>query len=364
MANIPTPAQLAYFAAHPHDNLVPDIIACCSVCGIASVVFILLRLWARHLIHGRVVVNMSDWLLIIAFIFFAVFDICFALTTKYGSGRHIIYITDARMLQILNLVDENTYCYAMAFIKLSILKVYGDIFPSKKFHHCLWAMAIFMGAWAITFSASAIFQCTPIEYNWDLTIPGGFCINYGANVMAAGILNILTDFIILVMPIPLVLKLHTSTQKKLQIIFAFALGSSACIISFIRLGYGSKVGSTADGSWDNIPAGLASVAELMIGILAASIPTYRPIYRRFMNGSAMAQTQAGYNSDRQNYGNDSSLNKSTLRRVQIFSQHDGEPREKGDGIHITNQVEMSVYDSKEEEWDQKRRRQSDEERLT
>jgi hypothetical protein len=36
---------------------------------------------------------------------FAVFDICFAMSVKYGGGRHIILVTDpndARMLQIVS----------------------------------------------------------------------------------------------------------------------------------------------------------------------------------------------------------------------------------------------------------------------
>ena len=39
-------------------------------------------------------------------VFNVVFDVCFALTTKYGGGRHIIYITDARMLQIVSLETQ------------------------------------------------------------------------------------------------------------------------------------------------------------------------------------------------------------------------------------------------------------------
>ncbi|KAF4630097.1 hypothetical protein G7Y89_g8043 [Cudoniella acicularis] len=343
MPNIPTASELAYYEAHPNDNLVPDILACCSICSVASAIFILFRLWARRLVYGRLHVNATDWLLIIAWVFYIVFDVCFALTTKYGGGRHIIYITDAKILQILNLADENTYCFAMAFIKLSILKMYGDIFISKRFHYCLWAVAVFMIAWATAFSLTAIFQCTPIAFNWDITITDGFCINYGAVVMAAGAFNIATDLTILVMPIPMVLRLHTSKQKKWQVIFAFALGSSACIISIVRLGFASKVGTTADGSWDDIPAGLASTAELMTGILAASIPTYRPLYLHLVYGSATGKTQVG-SSGRNRYGPNSS-NKNPSLGVKIFSGDNSSPSKEGSGINVTSEVEMTVYNN-------------------
>lgn len=43
------------------------------------------------------------------------------------------------------------------------------------------------------------------------------------------------------------------------------------------------MGSTADPTWDDMPAALVSVAELMAGFLAASIPTYRPLWRRIFS---------------------------------------------------------------------------------
>lgn len=119
----------------------------------------------------------------------------------------------------------------MAFIKLSILKIYGEIFISRRFHICLWIVASFMLVWAVSFSLAAIFQCTPIAYNWNTGISGGHCINYGVVVIAAGALNIITDFTLLLIPIPLVWRLHTSKQKKWQIILTFALGSRYVIYS-------------------------------------------------------------------------------------------------------------------------------------
>lgn len=113
----------------------------------------------------------------------------------------------------------------MAFIKLSILMLYGEIFISRRFHICLWLIASFMLLWAVSLSFAAIFQCTPIAYNWDTSIQGGSCINYGAVVIAGGALNIVTDFVILTAPIPLVMRLHTNSQKKWQILLTFAMGS-------------------------------------------------------------------------------------------------------------------------------------------
>ncbi|RYP41490.1 hypothetical protein DL767_000995 [Monosporascus sp. MG133] len=261
--------DMAWLQAHAHETLVPNMIVCASVCSAATVAFVVLRLRSRWIMHGYLRLEASDWLILISFLFFAAFVICFGLTTLYGAGRHAIAVTDRRKLQILSLLGETIYFYSMAFIKLSILSLYARIFPSRRFRWYLWGIAAFMVAWALQGSFVTVFQCTPIEYGWNRELPGGRCINYGLSVLISGIANIITDFVILCAPIPLVLRLQVTPQKKRLLIFTFALGGS------LRLG-------EFDGTWTGIPAAMINIVELMAGILAASIPTYRPLYRRWL----------------------------------------------------------------------------------
>ncbi|RYO83906.1 hypothetical protein DL766_001733 [Monosporascus sp. MC13-8B] len=349
MPALPTEEQVAYMLAHPDDNLIPNIIACTSICGIASIVFLALRFSSQRLVSSRGP-TLSDWLLIIGWVFFAVFDVCFAMTTRYGGGKHIIYVTDPRMLQILNLANENTYCYAMAFIKLSLLSLYGSVFTSKRFRYCVWAVAAVVTTWAVSIATVGIFQCTPIAFGWDPTIPGGYCFNYGLVVLIGGIINIVTDLTILCMPIPLVWKLHVTRQKKLLLCFTFAMGGSACIISMVRLAFALEVGSTADGSWDNIPAGLLSVVELMTGILAVSIPTYRPLYRRLVEGPSWVKQsiQNDYASGNRNAEYHRSFGREGPRSVSVSAGRVSVGTRQG--ISVTNQIELTVHTSKGGSW--------------
>lgn len=112
--------------------------------------------------------------------------------------------------------------------------MYDEIFVSRRFRVWLWIVGTFMLCWAIAFSLAGIFQCTPIEYSWNQTMAGGHCIDYVTLAFVAGYLTIATDFTILLMPIPLVWRLHTSKQKKWQIILTFCMGgryvhSSTCL---------------------------------------------------------------------------------------------------------------------------------------
>jgi hypothetical protein len=105
MTRIPNEQEIAYMLAHKSDSLVTNIIVCTAICGIASIVFVGLRFYAQWLTPGRTIAQESDWLMLVAWVFFAAFDIAFALTTRYGGGRHILFIEDARLLQIVRAAD-------------------------------------------------------------------------------------------------------------------------------------------------------------------------------------------------------------------------------------------------------------------
>ncbi|KAI1215083.1 uncharacterized protein F4807DRAFT_466395 [Annulohypoxylon truncatum] len=349
MPILPTEQEVSYMIAHSGDTLVANGIACASICGIFSIAFIWLRFYSQWHVQRRHSLTLSDIFIVLAWIFFASFDIGAAATTRYGGGRHAIFITNPRLIQILFILDENTYCYAMAFIKLSILSLYANIFPSRRFRYFLWAVAVFVIAWALSIANVAIFQCRPIAYGWDPTIEGS-CLNYGLVVLVSGIINIITDFTILCMPIPLIWRLHATRQKKVELSIIFALGGSACIVSIIRLPFALRVGSTSDGSWDNMPAGMISIVELMTGILVACVPTYRPLYKQLFHHSASTTYGSTSNwsfslkrrKEAHDFGEDCS------RHVNISAdQFLGDPRP---GINVTNQIELVVHTNRGGNW--------------
>lgn len=121
------------------------------------------------------------------------------------------------------MTTEVSYAMSMGFLKLSILALYGSIFPSRRFHHSLWALGVFTVSWSLMSAIGAICQCIPIESFWDDSIEG-HCIQYGILQLITTICNIIMDFIILFLPIRQVQKLHASKEKKRWIYFSFAMG--------------------------------------------------------------------------------------------------------------------------------------------
>lgn len=91
-----------------------------------------------------------------------------------------------------------------------------------------------------------IFQCVPIEYNWDRTIQGGNCINISQFLLVTSILNVLTDVSILVLPLPLVWKLNVTHRQRGALTVLFALGGGACVVGATRAGWIGKLNATVD----------------------------------------------------------------------------------------------------------------------
>ena len=69
-----------------------------------------------------------------------------------------------------------------------------------------------------------VFMCNPPQKTWDPFNTEGTCINYRTLLVVAGALNIASDVMLLLIPVPLVLKLNLSTNKKNLILLSFFIG--------------------------------------------------------------------------------------------------------------------------------------------
>ena len=72
---------------------------------------------------------------------------------------------------------------------------------------------------------ASIFSCSPIAMGWDLTIQDGTCINRPALYEATAAFGVIVDCLVISIPIPMVLQLQMSRNKKAWLILMFVLGS-------------------------------------------------------------------------------------------------------------------------------------------
>ena len=127
-------------------------------------------------------------------------------------------------------VFEIGYATSLVIMKYSILLLYWRVFKTPGFKMAFWIMGAIVTAHYLAIILIIIFGCSPIHYFWTqaLDVPGeppaGHCINFNEFFLGAGIPNIITDFALLVMPLPLVWSLQIRTTQKFALSSIFLLG--------------------------------------------------------------------------------------------------------------------------------------------
>jgi hypothetical protein len=111
----------------------------------------------------------------------------------------------------------------VCFSKLSVLLMYTALIPVRSM--ILWARVI--GAFTIVWNVSNILAsfliCRPLARNWDLTIPGT-CGSQPGFYFAMGIINIVSDIALIVLPMPYLYRLRMSIRKKILAMSMLSVG--------------------------------------------------------------------------------------------------------------------------------------------
>ena len=69
-----------------------------------------------------------------------------------------------------------------------------------------------------------IFQCRPVAYVYDTSIPGGQCIDQGGFYVSTAALNLFTDCVVLSIPIIITWGLQMPLRRKIAVCIILCLG--------------------------------------------------------------------------------------------------------------------------------------------
>lgn len=113
---------------------------------------------------------------------------------------------------------------SLSCTKISILFLYLRIFPVRWLIISSYTTMSIIVAWAIATILAGCLICRPFAFNWDKAIPGGYCGNQVSSFTATGVINLVTDVAVLVLPMSSLYKLQMALYKKITLITVFGLG--------------------------------------------------------------------------------------------------------------------------------------------
>lgn len=140
--------------------------------------------------------------------------------------------------------------------------------------HLIWAASgICIVTWLVCM-LTHICICTPIPRNWRIKpYAGDNCTIRGPNYIVIATMNVVSDILIMVIPIPLLIKLQVPLHRKLILAVMFSSGIFIMICTVLRAYYSLESLSTL-----SIALGWAN-RECFVAAIVVSLPGIKPLFR-------------------------------------------------------------------------------------
>ncbi|KAF4634211.1 hypothetical protein G7Y89_g3887 [Cudoniella acicularis] len=201
---------------------------------------------------------LDDYFIIVAYIAGIGLFIVIIIWAIMGMGKHAQVVPVPRQTIVFKTLTagELTYGAAIVFTKYSILAFY----------------------WRLFSGTASVLACIPLRKLWKPDIPGA-CINLRTFYVANAIPNVLTDSMMLFMPMPHVWGLKISLPRKIGVMMFFVVGGFTCIVSLIRLVFMFRL-DTIGILWGFTDLAVWTGVETNSGIICACLTTLRPLFQK------------------------------------------------------------------------------------
>ncbi|KAK3377087.1 hypothetical protein B0T24DRAFT_701223 [Lasiosphaeria ovina] len=253
-----------------------EIVAILTIGSVLSTVTLSLRCYARVFLlrcFGR-----DDGVMVAAQVLTIGSAIAIGFEAQLGLGRHTWTMPPENLIPYMKSFYSSIVVYniAVCLTKISILLQYRRIFSNALMQRATQAELCFLCAWAVTLAFLLTLVCIPVAAFWDPRA-GGRCLDGPTIWYTMAGVNLVTDFAIFTMPLPVLRSLHLPRRQKNMLIGVFCLGVFPCAVSIYRIRTLRIATQTADPLWDNVDAATWSFLELSVAVVAACLPTLRPI---------------------------------------------------------------------------------------
>lgn len=192
---------------------------------------------------------------------------------------------------------------------------YRRIFATKVFHYLSIVMGFFLIAWWISYVTAVIFSCRPVNAFWDQSIEG-HCVNEMTLAYGLTATELIMNVVLVIMPIPWIVRLNLPKEKKFAIGGVFMLGGFVLIACSLRFPFLAEFEYT-DASWTIAGSGIWVNIEANVGIASVCLPVMRPLFNA-LHISNLRSSFSNSREKRRSLTTDTAL-ESGLSRTSRFS---------------------------------------------
>ncbi|KAK3117613.1 hypothetical protein LTR53_000841 [Teratosphaeriaceae sp. CCFEE 6253] len=278
-----------------HEDGAPEILGITGAFLGAALVCVALRVYVR--IWMLKFFGADDYVMVAAAVMGIGVFVTMVGETKWGIGRHNVCVRpDDQIGQVLEEVQwkwefPHALCIVLGVIlvKISIALFLMRMAPKRSWRRFLWAAVVFLTCFAIACLGTLIFACVPVQAQWTPALradPATKCFSnstYSFIGLFNAVVNICTDVLFAVLPIPIIVKLQDLEGS----LIAPASGSSPCAAGIIKANLQTKFIMAPDGYFKD-SFNVWNMLELCLGIIAGSLPSLKPLFANLLASTKTA----------------------------------------------------------------------------
>lgn len=256
---------------------------------VASFMLVSLRLRANLKLYHKFAID--DYFCVVAWVLATVYGII--VITSTSTARHIwdvpLSAIDSSWVK-RSAVLGTIYGPAMWFAKAAILTMYLRLFKIVSWMRwcCIGGIVfLFCAYWSLV-PVSVIYNFPHGDEHWDLAMTADSATSQVAYVVL-GLISVISDLYILILPFPILLKLQVSLKKKIGLCFVF-LAAAIGIVSSIFVFYLRVVlwqNKTLDSTWNVAASYLTVAVEMDVAVIVSCTPAAAASWKLLLQDSRL-----------------------------------------------------------------------------
>jgi hypothetical protein len=204
-----------------------DLPATVLACAILSLLISGLAVAARFYTRGRLrkILGSEDWCILCAWLACLGFTVAVCLEVRDGVGQHIWTLAPESVGRYFkdSYVTIVFYQLSLGLTKCSVLLLYIRLLRFQFTYWAAWIMLVFVVVYHVAGMVVVFTQCIPLEALWNPNIKDAIC-HEPVWMWTFLIIHIASDFIVYLIPLPVVFQMRLPWRQKVGILVVLALG--------------------------------------------------------------------------------------------------------------------------------------------
>ncbi|KAF3937498.1 hypothetical protein ABW19_dt0202201 [Dactylella cylindrospora] len=318
----------------PHPKATGSVLPLFVVFTVLSTVVMALRLWSRWSLIGKI--QSFDWVALASYFLIVAWG-------AYGVHASIVggdmaswcdrSYTQIKQQSIAYNIGMATYPIVVLCIKLALLLFYYQLSTWRSLRIAVCITAFISIGNALGGFFAFLFQCSSVnfwdhEFDMELTCK----VDTLKAILGTGIVNIITDALIWVIPMPLVWKLQLYPRERIIAIFTFGLGGIACVAAAVRLkAVEDSIRYGINGKDSILPIIAWGIIETNLALICSSAPALRALIMKhapkiLSYGSSTGDIKSLFTRSSSRGGGRSQAQNNSISRPQPAYGYEGSAR--------------------------------------